>query len=103
MAPPGAIDVDAITDTTGVTLPDPLSVPVKQNDIYGRRRKSEKSAWGVAAPADTMKYRQKSYEDKPMAKRWDRMYCPHSHVSECGQEASPFSPTYYSRRLLAVR
>lgn len=81
MAPPGAIEVEAITDTQGVTLPNPLTAPVKENDIYGRRRKTEKSAWGIAAPTDSDKYRQQNYDDKPMAKRWDRMCLPRASLS----------------------
>lgn len=75
MAPPGAIDVEAVTDTTGVTLPNPLSAPIpKNNEIFGRRRKTDKSQWGVAAPADSASFRQRSYEGFPKAKRWDREY-----------------------------
>jgi aromatic amino acid aminotransferase I len=72
MAPPSAIEVEAVTDTTGVTLPDPLAADVKSNEIYGRRKKTDKRQWGVAAPADSANFRHKSYEHKPLAKRWDR-------------------------------
>lgn len=74
MAPPAAIEVEAVTDTTGVTLPNPLSAPVKSNEINGRRRKTDKSQWGVAAPSDTANFRHKSYDHKPKAKRWDREF-----------------------------
>lgn len=72
MSPPAAIEVEAVTDTTGVTLPDPLTAPIKSNEIYGRRRKADKRQWGVAAPSDTKDFRLRSYEGKPKAKRWDR-------------------------------
>jgi len=72
--PPSAIQVTAVTDTSGVTLPDPLSAPVESNEIHGRRRKTNKSQWVVAAPSDTSNFRMKSYHDKPMAKRWDRTF-----------------------------
>jgi aromatic amino acid aminotransferase I len=76
MAPPSATEVEAVTDTTGVTLPDPLSMNMKSNEINGRRRKTVKGQWGVAAPADSVNFRQKEHGHKPMAKRWDRECCP---------------------------
>lgn len=72
MSPPAAIEVEAVTDTTGVTIPNPLSVPVKSNELNGRRRKTDKSQWGVAAPCDSVHFRQRNYDHKPKAKRWDR-------------------------------
>ncbi|KAF2266018.1 PLP-dependent transferase [Lojkania enalia] len=73
MAPPSAIDVTGETDTSGITIPDPLSAPVKSNEIFGRRRKADKSQWGVAAHADTINFRQRSYDHKPKAKQWDHI------------------------------
>jgi aromatic amino acid aminotransferase I len=72
MAPPSAIEVEAVTDTSGVTIPNPLMAPIKSNDILGRRTKADKRQWGVAAPSDTSKFRLGNYEGKPKAKRWDR-------------------------------
>jgi hypothetical protein len=74
MAPPSAIEVSAETDTTGVTIPNPLTAPITSNDILGRRKKANKSQWGIAAGSNTANFRQKSYENKPKAKRWDRKY-----------------------------
>ncbi|KAF2806958.1 PLP-dependent transferase [Mytilinidion resinicola] len=71
MTPPAAIEVTAVTDTEGVTLPDPLQANVKSNDIYGRRKKSEKNQWGVAAPADAKTFRHHKHGHKPSAKNWD--------------------------------
>ncbi|KAF2786405.1 aromatic amino acid aminotransferase 1 [Melanomma pulvis-pyrius CBS 109.77] len=71
MAPPSAIEVQAVTDTSGVTIPDPLSAPVKSNEINGRRKKTVKGQWGTAAPADSVNFRQRSHEHKPKARRWD--------------------------------
>jgi aromatic amino acid aminotransferase I len=76
MAPPAAIEVEAITDTAGIAIPDPLSMPIKSNEILGRRKKTNRGQWGTAAPSDTSNFRLKSYEGKPKAKRWDRMYQP---------------------------
>ncbi|KAH7124002.1 aromatic amino acid aminotransferase 1 [Dendryphion nanum] len=73
MAPPSAIEVEAVTDTSGVTLPNPLSVPVKTNEILGRRKKTDKSQWGVAAPCASVNFRHRSYDHKPKAKRWDHI------------------------------
>lgn len=74
MAPPAAIEVQGVSDTTGIIIPDPLSVPIHSNEILGRRRKSEKSHWGTAAPCDTVNFRIKSYAGKPKSKRWDRTF-----------------------------
>lgn len=71
--PPSAIDnTEAVTDTSAVTIPDPLQVPLKINDIHGRRRKAEKAQWGVAAPASSERFKGDTRADKPRAKRWDR-------------------------------
>jgi aromatic amino acid aminotransferase I len=72
MSPPSAIEVEAVTDTSGVTLLPLFSFPLASNEIYGRRRKTEKRHWGTAAPSDSANFRQGSYEGKPKAKRWDR-------------------------------
>jgi len=74
MAPPSAIEVSAESDTTGITIPNPLIAPITSNDIFGRRKKANKSQWGIAAASDTANFRLKSYEKKPKAKRWDRKY-----------------------------
>ncbi|CAI6280444.1 unnamed protein product [Periconia digitata] len=73
MAPPAAIEVLGDSDTTGITIPDPLAVPIRTNDILGRRRKTESRQWGTAAPCDTASFRLKSYAGKPKAKRWDHI------------------------------
>jgi aromatic amino acid aminotransferase I len=80
MAPPAAIEVTGVTDTTGVTLPDPLQADIKSNDVYGRRKKAEKAQWGVAAPADSRSFRHGKYGHKPNAKRWDRESPSHPGV-----------------------
>jgi aromatic amino acid aminotransferase I len=77
MAPPSAIEVSAETDTSGVMIPNPLTAPITSNDIYGRRKKMNKSQWGIAAASDTANFRQKTYENKPKAKRWARK----SHIA----------------------
>jgi aromatic amino acid aminotransferase I len=72
MAPPSAIEVTAESDTSGFTLPNPLTAPVQSNEIHGRRKKTNKAQWGTAAPADTANFRLRSHSHKPMAKKWDR-------------------------------
>ncbi|KAF1959218.1 PLP-dependent transferase [Byssothecium circinans] len=71
MAPPAAIEVEAVTDTTAVTLPNPLSAPIHSNEILGRRKKVDKKHWGIAAPSDSKNFRLENYEGKPKAKQWD--------------------------------
>lgn len=72
MSPPSAIEVQAVTDTTGVTLPNPLTAPPKINDMYGRRKAQLNSQWGVAAASTSESFRLRDHSHKPMAKRWDR-------------------------------
>jgi len=72
MAPPSAIDVEAVTDTTGVTFPDPFKLPLKVNEIYGRRKKSGKAQWGTAAPSNSDQFKWDAGQKKNKAKRWDR-------------------------------
>jgi hypothetical protein len=49
MAPPIAIDVEGVSDTQGIVIPDPLTV----NGITSRREKSGKLVAGVAAGANS--------------------------------------------------
>ena len=76
MSPPAAIEVEAVTDTTAVTVPDPFAAPLKANELSGRRRKTEKSQWGVAAPCNSANFQLQKHGHKPMAKRWDRKSSP---------------------------
>jgi aromatic amino acid aminotransferase I len=45
MAPPSAIDIEAVRDTEGIPFPDPLTV----NGVAGRRLKAGKLVAGTAA------------------------------------------------------
>jgi aromatic amino acid aminotransferase I len=45
MAPPSAIDIEAIRDTEGIALPNPLTV----NGVSARRLKAGKLVAGTAA------------------------------------------------------
>lgn len=74
--PPAALEVEAIDDTHGVTIPDPLKAPLRINDVCGRRKKAEKSAWGTAAPSNVERYKSSTLASKPKAKRWDRKSNP---------------------------
>ncbi|KAF2132724.1 aromatic amino acid aminotransferase 1 [Dothidotthia symphoricarpi CBS 119687] len=73
MAPPSAIEVSAVSDTSGVTIPNPLTASVESNEIHGRRIKVNKGQWGVAAPSNTANFRLKSHDHKPKARRWDHI------------------------------
>ncbi|CAO2656826.1 Nn.00g056290.m01.CDS01 [Neocucurbitaria sp. VM-36] len=73
MAPPSAIEVSAVTDTSGITIPNPLTAPVKSNEILGRRKKAHSAQWGVAAPSNSTNFRLNSYDHKPKAKRWEHL------------------------------
>lgn len=69
MSPPGAVTVQAADDTTGITLPDPLTV----NDVEELRTRAGKLKAGTAARADIELFKGKGrHAHKPLAKRWDR-------------------------------
>jgi aromatic amino acid aminotransferase I len=71
MAPPSAIDVDvqAIDDTTAITIPNPLTL----DDVSARREATGKLIAGVAAVANVEQFKgEKHHLHKPKAKRWDR-------------------------------
>ena len=71
MSPPSAIDVDvqAIDDTTAVTIPNPLTL----EDVSKRREATGKLIAGVAAVANVEQFKgEKQHSHKPKAKRWDR-------------------------------
>jgi aromatic amino acid aminotransferase I len=73
MAPPSAIDVDvqAIDDTTAITVPNPLTL----DDVSARREATGKLIAGVAAVANVEQFKgEKHHLHKPKAKRWDRKY-----------------------------
>lgn len=64
-------EVEAVTDTSGVTVPNPFLQPLKVNEIHGRRKRAEKSQWGVAAHASSASFKSISEKGKPKARRWD--------------------------------
>lgn len=75
MAPPSAIDIDvrAVDDTTGVTVPDPLTL----EGVATRRAATGKLVAGVAAVANVDQFKgEKQHLHKPKAKRWDRKSLP---------------------------
>jgi aromatic amino acid aminotransferase I len=71
MSPPSAIDVDvqAIDDTTAITVPNPLTL----DSVSSRRAATGKLIAGVAAVANVEQFKgEKQHLHKPTAKRWDR-------------------------------
>lgn len=88
---PHNVEVEAITDTTGVPLPDPLTAAIPINDIRGRRKKAEKTTWGVAAPASSERFKSYSHTHKPKAKRWDRKSVAHQTLRRAaiGDQLNP--------------
>ena len=72
MTPPAAIEVTGVTDTQGITIPDPFSLPLKANEIYGRRRKTLANQWGIAASARASSFKSFTLKKKPKAKNWSR-------------------------------
>ncbi|PNS21837.1 Aromatic amino acid aminotransferase [Sphaceloma murrayae] len=69
MAPPGIdVEVVGVTDTTAVTLPEPLSLL----GIDKRRTAAGKLIAGVAAVSDVESFKGiTSHSHKPLARRWD--------------------------------
>ncbi|KAF2146858.1 uncharacterized protein K452DRAFT_283059 [Aplosporella prunicola CBS 121167] len=48
------------------------------NDLHGRRKKTEKSQWGVAAPSTSERFKSYGHAHKPMAKKWDHRFSAES-------------------------
>jgi aromatic amino acid aminotransferase I / 2-aminoadipate transaminase len=72
--PPAAIEVEALTDTEGTTTLDPFALPLKVNQVHGRRKKQDKAKWGVAAPSSSAQFKSTtSLKNKPKSKRWDHL------------------------------
>ena len=69
MTPPALdVEVQADTDTSAVTLPEPLTI----RGIDKRRTAAGKLIAGVAAKADVNFYKGPiHHKHKPLAKRWD--------------------------------
>ncbi|KAI9720010.1 MAG: hypothetical protein M1812_003136 [Candelaria pacifica] len=67
MVPPSAIDVEAISDTTSIVFPDPLTV----NGVSSRRAKAGMLNGGVAASTNSDLFKSPTNRTKPKAKRWD--------------------------------
>lgn len=53
MAPPSAIDIEGVTDTQAIVLPDPLTI----NGVSARRTKAGKFAAGTAAFASSDQFK----------------------------------------------
>ncbi|KAF2155742.1 aromatic amino acid aminotransferase 1 [Myriangium duriaei CBS 260.36] len=69
MAPPGMnIEVTAETDTTGITIPEPLTIA----GIGKRRTAAGRLIAGVAAASDVEAFKGRGrHAHKPLSKRWD--------------------------------
>lgn len=79
MSPPIALDVEVegLTDTSGITVPDPMSMkrdihPIFTIDhVLPHREKSAKMPAGVAPFGSSDMFKSKGCFSKPRAKRWD--------------------------------
>ena len=68
MSPPSAIEVTAVTDMQGTTIPPPVSA----NELFAARRsKAGRMVAGTAAVVDVLAYKGSGHGHKPLAKRWD--------------------------------
>lgn len=69
MSPPAAIDEapSAAPATNGGVTDGPMRL----EDIYSRRKKTDKSQWGTAAPSRSENFKVYTHSHKPKAKRWD--------------------------------
>ncbi|KAI9662374.1 MAG: Aromatic/aminoadipate aminotransferase 1 [Bathelium mastoideum] len=70
MAPPGAISLEAISDTSAVVIPNPLML----DDVDKRRTTQGKMVAGTAATADTELFKGSGHDHKPRAKRWNHRF-----------------------------
>lgn len=71
MAPPSATDIDvyAVSDTSGVTIPNPLSL----HGIPKRRAAAGKLIAGIAAVSNVESFKgDTQHVHKEKARRWDR-------------------------------
>ncbi|KUJ23980.1 PLP-dependent transferase [Mollisia scopiformis] len=66
MAPPSAIDIEGVTDTEAIAIPDPLSI----NGIASQRLKAGRLIAGTAAGTSSSQFKSPTI-GKPKAKRWD--------------------------------
>lgn len=79
MSPPVALDVavEGVTDTSGIALPDPMSIkrdihPIFTiDDVLPQRQNSAKMPAGVAPFGSSDMFKSKGCFSKPRAKRWD--------------------------------
>ena len=79
MSPPIALDVtvEGVTDTSGVTIPDPILMNGDSNpvftidDVLPHRQKSAKMPAGVAPFGSSDMFKSKACFKKPKSKRWD--------------------------------
>ncbi|KAF2675222.1 PLP-dependent transferase [Microthyrium microscopicum] len=79
MAPPAAIEVEAMTDTQSISQSTPTTFPHKTESFYRRRAPTDnepKSQWGTAAPATSAQFKHSSTKGKPLARRWDDLLTP---------------------------
>lgn len=81
--PPAAIETEGVTDTEGITVPNPFDAPIKTNELYGRRKTPAKTQWGIAAVSTSESFKLRNHSHKPLAKRWDRTF-----KSLCGESKS---------------
>ncbi|KAB2577764.1 putative amino transferase protein [Lasiodiplodia theobromae] len=76
MSPPAAIDeVPSAAPATNGGVTDG---PMKLEDIYSRRKKTDKSQWGTAAPSRSENFKVYTHSHKPKAKRWDGKFSTES-------------------------
>jgi aromatic amino acid aminotransferase I len=79
MSPPIALDVavEGVTDTSGITIPDPMSLkrdihPIFTiDDVLPHRQNSAKMPTGVAPFGSSDMFKSEGCFSKPRAKRWD--------------------------------
>lgn len=74
MAPPPPAAIDDAPSTTPASHGGVTDGPMRLEDIYARRKKSDKSQWGIAAPSRSELFKAYSHTHKPKAKRWDSKF-----------------------------
>ncbi|KAL1637191.1 Aromatic/aminoadipate aminotransferase 1 [Neofusicoccum ribis] len=71
MTPPPPAAIDELPSAAPASSGGVTDGPMRLEDIYARRKKTDKSQWGIAAPSRSENFRVYSHGHKPKAKRWD--------------------------------
>lgn len=76
MTPPPPAAIEEIPSAAPASNGGVTDGPMRLEDIYSRRKKTDKSQWGTAAPSRSENFKAYSHSHKPKAKKWDSKVPP---------------------------